>query len=78
MEHAAMTHENKFLNRLKRAYITNDFVMKPIQINEKKRKSINELKSIHINKIQRSKFIEMDADFLNEKDCLNRQVVTNT
>ena len=28
--------------------------------------------SIHLNKIQRSKFIEIDADFLNEKDCRNR------
>ena len=45
--------------------------MKPIQINEKKRKNIDEMKSIHINKIQRSKYIEIDADFYNENDCRN-------
>ena len=41
-------------------------------VNERKRKNIDEMTSIHLNKIQRSKFIEIDADFLNEKDCRNR------
>lgn len=41
-------------------------------MNERKRKNINEADSIHISKLQRSKFIEIDADFMNKQECLRR------
>ena len=50
MELAAKKHEGSFINQTKQYFSKNEYVMKPIQVNPKIRKNIDEMESIHISK----------------------------